>query len=672
MSQAPVRLFSGARTRETRGARGRAALTALLMAASVWVIFGESVRFGFVDYDDDEFIGCNPLVTAEIEHPVLSAFTQFSAAYYAPTLWLAYRGVYRSFGLDPAAFHALNVLLHSLNVVLVWLLLRRLRAGAAAVPAALLWGLHPLRVESVAWVTELKDVLSGFFCLLSAIFILDAWRDASPGPGEGQRDNPSYYRNVLRRPKFFLALALFFLGLGAKATVVIWPVSVLVMLFFLPELAPPPGEAGQQGRDGTDQPLRRAAQRIRRLAMPQLPFLALSCVFAWLHVRAQMTQEIIRGDILSTPAKVLLVPCASVFFHFWKLIVPTDLCAFYTEPMPISPTTPAYIIGIAATLAALTVVVYSRRRSPWLCFGLVFFLVTMLPMMQFIPTVFPFADRYTYLPSIGLFAALVVLCMTRMRDSAGSGVGVLLAGLLALLLIGETALTMRRLPVWRDSISLWSDVNRWHDPFAKRNRLNAIWKTEAEKGMIPINPLQALANAYSQAKCYNEAEPLFLQALSIQPTYRKTYSNLTEMYVQTGRLDRAEEIVRAALQRWPDDTMMIAVLMRLKILQERPDEAEKLLPEALKTTEWRPMFFEGVGKMFLATGKPGAAAECFRYCIAGAPRDGEFWFLYGCALIDEGNRAGAAEAFNRSLTLKPGHKGAMEALRSLNEAGGGR
>jgi len=419
-----------------------------LAAALVWIVFARAVSFEFLNWDDNSFVRDNPLVTMPGLGWTMNALTQAQAAYYAPVLWWAFRIQYAAWGPDPAGFHAVNILLHSVNAILLICLLRKVGVKPiAAFLAAGLWALHPLRAESVAWITELKDVLSGCFCLLCSIFYLKATsRDSESGNIQnGVTDSRAYYASLA----FFLA------ALGTKPTVAIWPVLLMLYDFF-----------SMRGRDALQRaPANDMAKHIaRRLA----PMCAMSVLFGLVMIHHQTIAPPLDGRAPGAWAVNLVVACYSMAFHLAKLILPTSLSALYTLPSPIpySPFFPGanlascrpYLSGVAFTVALIALTVFLFKRRPWLSFSLIFFMVGMSPLAQLIPTPRPLADRYTYLPSIALFAYFgSAFC--RSLDFIPEKLRVVVSWPAAIILCAISGMPCAdRLGVWRDSVSLWGDA----------------------------------------------------------------------------------------------------------------------------------------------------------------------------------------------------------------------
>ena len=383
--------------------------------------------------DDPSFVATNPLVLGGLRlSAVRDAFLAPvpAAPMYIPLLWISYMLDVSLFGNHPWAFHLTNILLHAASSLLLFLLLRRLAARFSPFPAGrkpgteilclllcLLWSLHPLRVESVAWVAERKDCLAVFFCLL----VLHAWISALDAR------QPS--RRILHG---IAALVLFVLGLLSKPSLVPLPL-------FLAFLALPPG---------------RPSPRILPLVLALIPFLLLALLssFATTAFHAQHA-ALPPPSLLSRFATLPSV----IFFYLSKTLLPVRLSVLYPQ------WTSSLWMGALLSLpllAAAVWVLHPRRASPLLWFGVVFATLFLLPVSGLVPVSYNLvADRYSLLPALGLSIALLGLSPL---PSAGtpSRLPRLFTLLLALFATASAVATAVHLPVWRDSDTLFLPVRR--------------------------------------------------------------------------------------------------------------------------------------------------------------------------------------------------------------------
>ncbi len=431
------------------GGHGRAAvLGGIALLALFLPAWWPALGNGFTNWDDQKYILANPVIGDLSWGGIKSFFTTFQLANYHPLTLLAHAIEYRFFGLHPAGYHMVSLLFHLANSLLVVLVTGLLGCSpASSMTAAFLFALHPLHVESVAWISELKDVLSSFFFLASLAAYLKRARRGYRGRG-----------------LYALSLAFFLLALLAKPMAVTLPLVMLAADHLL-------------GRRIDVRSLREKA-----------PFLALAGVGGAISLLAQESGGALwRGEYVA-PWEGLFVAAHGLVFYLAKLALPVNLSAFYPYPARAGNLLPwNFLLSPLPAAVLLAALFHFGRRSRRILFGGLFYLLTLLPVLQLVPLGYVFAaDRYTYLPSIGIFylageglAALLrrPAWRTAGRAAAISLVLAALAGTLA-------TLTRQRTLVWRDSLTLWNDVLRQYpDAFmALGNRGNAL----AEAGELDL------------------------------------------------------------------------------------------------------------------------------------------------------------------------------------------
>jgi tetratricopeptide (TPR) repeat protein len=369
---------------------------------------------GFVPVDDDVYITANPAVLQGLTRAGAAwALTATLGGSWHPLTWLAHMADVSLFGVDPAAHHLVSVGLHAANAVLLLLLLARLtgRLAPSAVVAGL-FALHPLRVESVAWAAERKDVLSALFLLLALLaYVRHA---ARPGPG-----------------RYLAVAALFALGLCAKPMLVTLPLLLLLL------------DGWPLGRFRAEPP--------GRLLLEKAPLLALSAAASAVTYFAQrgagamgLAGEVPAGGRLANAV-------VSYAAYLGKALWPVDLAVFYPYPAGAHP---AWRVGAAvialAGLAGLALA--GLRRRPWRAAGLLWYLVALVPVVGVVQVgAQAMADRYTYVPLVGIFLALTweAAAAARIRGGRTPAAALAVAALLACAL-----LTRRQVAVWRDGETL--------------------------------------------------------------------------------------------------------------------------------------------------------------------------------------------------------------------------
>src|ERR1035437_73681 len=390
----------------------------VLLAAATVAVFWQVSRHEFVNFDDPAYVTYNPMVQQGLTWSgVAWAFGNLhgDTTYWHPVTWLSHMLDCQLFGLKPAGHHLTSLLLHTLNVVLLFVVLRRMtgRRGPSAIVAAL-FALPPLQVDSVAWIAERKNVLSAFFFLLT-LWAYDRYvkcgvRSAECGVQKSQAEHPTsniqhptpnltdHASRFTFHVSFFylLALAFFACGLMSKPTLVPLP-FLLLLLDFWP----------LQRIQLSD--LNAQSARFRGLVLEKLPFLALSAASIVVTIRAyESLGALLSTDELSLSARLANVPVACVLY-LRKLVWPVDLSVFYLHPG----SWPAGVVALSTLLVLVVTAVAlgQARRRPYLIVGWLWFLGMLVPVSGLVQAyVQAMADRFTYLPLIG------VLVMVRSEE----------------------------------------------------------------------------------------------------------------------------------------------------------------------------------------------------------------------------------------------------------------
>jgi tetratricopeptide (TPR) repeat protein len=407
--------------------QARRLVAATIVGLVVAAAFLPTLGNGFVDYDDGAYLFRNGRVAGGLTLSGAAwALTSLDEANWHPVTWLSHMADVSLFGLDPRGHHFVSLALHGLTAGLLFLTLRALTGSApAALAAACLFGLHPLRVESVAWASERKDLLAGFFWIAS----LAAWLAWLRRPAAG---------------RYLAALFLCALGLASKPTMVTFPAALLLLDWW--PLGRWPGAARARPR------------RAGRLVLEKAPFLAMSAAAALLTLAAQRAGGAVTGATL-LPGQVRAANAvAAAAGYLGKTFWPSDLAFFY--PYPADPTAAGRLLPALALLAGISLLAYgAARRLPFAAFGWSWFLVTLLPMSGLVQAgLQSMADRYTYLPHLGLFPGLVLL-VSSLAGKRPAGRRVLAAGALSLALLCF-GLTWAQTRVWRDSRTLFTHAAR--------------------------------------------------------------------------------------------------------------------------------------------------------------------------------------------------------------------
>lgn len=442
------RLWRGLR-RGVSTEKGRAIGWALAVGVAAFALHAPSLGHGFCLVDDEYFVLGNPVVQGGLTGPGLqAAWTTVQASYWAPLLWMSFMVDQELSGGAPWSFHLTNVFLFALNAGLLFLLARRWTGrNGIALATALLWAFHPARVESVAWITERKDVLSGLF-FLAGLWFYTAGRDSKtaaatkrgppkqPTPGRGRpgaTDQPSAF-SLQPSTLIFLSWLCLLLGGLAKQIVIVMPVALVLLDVW---------------------PLRRTDwnriwRDLGRLLAEKWAFWLLAIVFAglpiWTHVGEKSIVDVSVGQRLA------MIP-VHYLFYLQKLVWPSALAPLQSD-LPWVGWQMGAGLGVLAGVTALTW--RYRVKAPWALWGWLWFAGLLFPLSGVVWAGSErIAVRFLYLPQIGLTLAAVLAldALGRMRGSGGSWVRVLCAGVL-LFFSGATLRTLSR---WRDpnTFGLW-------------------------------------------------------------------------------------------------------------------------------------------------------------------------------------------------------------------------
>lgn len=539
----------------------------IALTLAVLLVYWQVRGFDFVNYDDDVYVYSNPLVLQPLSSDTLaSAFAPSrTTGNWHPLTWLSFMLEHHFFGLNPGVMHLTNVLLHLANTLLLFWLLARITGSLwPSAFVAALFALHPMHVESVAWVSERKDVLSSFLMLLTFIAYA-AW---------------VRHRGVYR---YLLCLLLFACGLMAKPMLVMLPLLLLLLDYWpLNRLAPQSSPKAVKGIT------------LGRAILEKVPFLALSLACSAITFLAQREGGALRDVLLQQRLTNVL---SSYFKYIGKAFWPTHLSPFYRFYADL----PEIWVPLvyAFLLVAITVIVIRLRARSYLLVGWLWFIITLIPVIGLVQAGGQsYADRYTYIPYIGLFIMLVwglpeLLARLPHRNTVLGMVAVL-----ALTALGICA--HKQTSYWKDSITLFShaiDVTEGNY-LAYYNRAAALYnlgrrqEAIADYRMITtIDPSNADAwtgiavtcnglGEYQQARqaamqavrlrpdvaeMYNnlgvacgglgllqDALEQFTKAISIKPSLGDAYSNLGFLYTKLGRLKDARTAYEQALKYKPD------------------------------------------------------------------------------------------------------------------------
>lgn len=583
------------------------------------VAFLPVLRNGFVSWDDDKNFVENPHFRGLGLDQLRWMWTTFHMGHYVPLSWMTLGLDYEVWGMNPTGYHLTSLLLHAANAVVVYFLARallessdigspnehRLRLDAAAAFSALVFAVHPLRAESVAWATERRDVLSGLFYFSSLLVYLRSRNTAA-----SRRD-------------YWFALALFVCALLSKATSMSLPAVLLILNVY---------------------PLRRLGWaagwrsiEARRVYVEIAPFALLAAATAWLSIVALHPP----GQ-LGVAAK-LAVSAYSLVFYLLKTVAPLGLAPLYEMPQHVDPGATRFVASAMIVVMLAAIAWLFRRRQPGITTALVAFFVVTLPMLGVVqngPQIA--ADRYTYLaaPALAVLAGAGLLSLLRSSTA-------LVGGGATAIVLALAALTWEQSSVWRDSETLWLRV----------------LDVDGESSIAH----SALSNILYRQNRVQEAIEHSERAVAIAPDYPEAINGLGVGLARQGRLADAIEEYRRALAIKPEyddaetnwgvtlvqqNDVAGAIAHYLRALAINPDNSNAHV-------NW--------GNALVRLNRIDEAIGHYEAALRIRPDNAEAHHNWGVALARQGKFADAIEHFRAALAIDPNHVEAREYLEKATQ-----
>lgn len=595
---------------------------ALLAALLAFGVYLGALDAGFVDWDDTGVLLENPNWRGLGPTQLAWMFTSNHYGHYQPVTWLTYGLDHVLWGMEPGGYHLTNNLFHAANAFLVfWLALALLRRGFvetiawrdallpwAAFLAAGLFAAHPLRVESVAWATERRDLVSAFFLLLTLLAYLRAVAPGRPG----------------RAGWYAATLGLYVVSMLAKVGGAPLPIVLLVIDWYPLRRIP-------------FDPRRWLAAPARRVLLEKLPFLVIALGFSFATVAQQTDRWLIpfeQHDLGARTAQAFY----GLAWYAWRSLVPAGLSPLYELRMPLDPYAPRFIVSALLVAATAIVAWLLRRRLPGLAAALLVYAAMLGPLLGFFqngPQIV--ADRYSYLSTLGLglllaaglFALLLRPDPERVRRAPFAAVA-------ATLLVALGVATLRQVEHWSDSRTLWARVlalepdgsygnNSWGYLLLEEGRVEEaiphfraalasnirnreahlnLWRALEENGATPAERYEAyrdsgrsgqpdlvaesayrLGNIALGARHDEEAISLYRQSLELREASARTHSNLAIALMRLERYDEANVAYRRAIEIEPD---LFNARIGLGDLLYRMERSDLALPQYERAMALRP------------------------------------------------------------------------------------
>jgi tetratricopeptide (TPR) repeat protein len=616
----------------------------IVLALAVWAVFGQTIRFAFINYDDDAIVYENPAVTRGLDlHEIANVFTQNSGRdSWFPVTDISHMLDWQLYGPNAGGHHLTNVVLHAATAIVLFLVLQAMTGAlwrSAFVAAA--FAIHPLRVESVAWVAERKDVLSGLFFMLA----LWTWirhvqkQPVLQKPTSGVvLHNPSHWS-----ADYYWALVFFVLGLLSKSMVVTLPLVLLLLDFW---------------------PLARfKVHSFPTLLLEKWPFFLVSAAGCAVTVLTQR-HVVLAARHFAWPWRLenALVAYVDYLQH---MIYPFGLALLYPHPashFPFSKVGVSILVMVAISAVALLAV----RKHPYLLVGWLWYLILFLPVIDIMQTGDQTcADRYTYLPQIGLLLFIAWGTADLLRSLPFRRI--VLAGCAGAVLVGLSVAAHVQTARWRNSISIWTrTLSLWPQSYIAHCNLGIALADQGDiadavdhfKRALVINPQDAksinnLGKVLTSQGKLDAAIQEFHQALELEPDNIRALNNLSVALADQGKINDALQNLQTVLRLKPEDADTYFNLGNLYTTRADYDDADQNYEQALQIN---PDFAEArcnLGLILARQGKLDQAIEQYELAIQLKPRYLDALNDLGGALAAKGDTTAAAGYYQQALELKP-------------------
>ncbi|MFI5163661.1 MAG: tetratricopeptide repeat protein [Bacteroidia bacterium] len=566
-----------------------------------FIVFLPALQNRFVNLDDTQYIIENPVVKNINSENIKTIFSEQFVGNYQPVTMLSYMAEYKLFGLNPFGYHLMNLIFHLLGTLFVFLIIKKISGNnLIAFITSLLFGIHPLHVESVAWIAERKDVLYGFYFLWAFYLYVEALAPTRQLAEAEVRLSPFRVGAIL---------LLFLLALLSKAQAVVLPIVFFTVDFLI-------------NRKFT-----------RKSILEKVPFFFLAFAFGLIAINVQGKAGAMQSYEYFPFYERILFSCYALMTYLYKLILPIDLSCFYPYPETNDKINTVWVYISPAVLLALAFFIWKYfRTSKIILFGVAFFLITIILVLQLLPIGDAlYADRYTYIPSIGLFFIASCFLVPKLKNKM-----VMIFSTAVLLLF--CGLTFQRTKVWHDSIKLYTDA-----------------LDKGYKAAIIYNNRGA---AFSDEKNNEGALKDFTTLVELKPRYPNGWRNKGLVHERLGQKEEAIRSFSEEIKYFPQDK---SNYFSRGTLLEGKNDFEEAIKDFSKVIELSPHNGEGYYARAEALGKMGKMQEALadiNKAIEFSPEVGESYNNRGIIYSMSGKFPEAVNDFTKSLQLKPDNLGA--------------
>ena len=634
-------------------------LICVLLISVIFAVYWLAVNHEFVKYDDDKYVTDNREVKSGLSRQGIRwAFTTGYASNWHPVTWLSHMADCELFGLRAGAHHLTSVLFHIANTLLLFVVLKRMTGALwASAFVAAVFGLHPLHVESVAWVAERKDVLSTFFWMLTM------WAYAR-------------YAEHPKVSRYLLTFLLFVLGIMAKPMLVTLP-FVLLLLDYWPleriQLGKCVGSGDLQNNNEQDV-LRQ--KPILQLVLEKVPFFVISIVSCIVTVFVQRSGGAVPTmEALGVKVRVGNA-VVSYIGYIEKMFWPSRLAVLYPHPAGSLSMIRVMVCGLLLFFVSVCFIYFGHRRR-YLAVGWLWYVGTLVPVIGLVQVgVQAMADRYTYIPLTGLFIIIAWGASELVRGRRYRRV--VSAALAVAVLSAAICLTSLQLRYWQNSITLfehtidvtsnnWLIHNNYGNILKEMGRVDEAVEHFYESLRVRPNSAEVhnnLGNALGKLGKIDEEIEHYRKALKLKPKFPAAHYNLATALAKQGKTDEAIAEYREALRFGPRD---VDALSNLGFALAEQGNFNKAIDYYKRALEIEPENVIAHGRLGLALAGVGKIDEALKECrivLSARPEDAEMHFNVGVLLERQGKIGEAIKGYRQALQINPDYTQADERLKA--------
>jgi len=602
-------------------------------------VYWQTNDFSFVGLDDALYVAGNRHVQSGLSWETVQwAFTDATEItnFWAPLTWLSILADYELYGMNAGGYHITNLILHLINCLLVMLLFQKMTGKLwQSTFVAFMFALHPLHVESVAWVTERKDVLSTLFWLLTM------WA----------------YHGYSRRPcikRYILIFLFFILGMMAKPMLITLPFAMLLLDFW------PLNRLKMTT-------LRPSIRNLLVLTWEKIPLFA--CVLL-ISIVAYFFQD--KGGVLPS---IELIPASlraeniivSYGLYLWKTLWPFQLAAVY--PYPDSLPNRQVLISLTLLVCLTIMSIKLMKKAPWFLFGWLWYLGILVPVIGIV-VIGPhsMADRYTYIPLIGIFVIIAWGVPELLRNFHLKRE--FLSASFFLLIMICSVITWNQIGYWRNSYTLYKHTIKHtasnplaHDGFAtalsERGDFDGAIKHYQQSIQLYPNSAEVHNNlgvALLKTGRIDDAIEQYRRSIALKPDYTAALNNLGNALKKTGRCDQAEPYYRKALENEPDSALLHFNYGRCLLQNGKIEKAISYLETATRINpEFKEVVHNSIGSAFFHNRRFEQAIQHFRQALQKNPQSSYAHFQLGVSLDILGNHPEAIKHYQETIRTSPDH-----------------